>query len=403
MNTVSEITQAAQHYASHMTRFLRDLIRIPGEGQQEGAVVQRIREELNALEYDCVQVDDMGNILGTMGSGDRIIAFDAHIDTVGPGVTENWSFDPYMGYEDDSMIGGRGASDQLSGLVSAVYGIKIAKDLNLIPDGYCLLVTGTVQEEECEGMNWQFIVEKDGIRPEFVVLTEPTDGNIYRGHRGRADIIVEVPGVSAHGSTPQKGSNAICHMAEIIQDIETITPVLRDDPFLGKGTLAITQIFFNSPSRCAVPDRCSISIDRRLTKGETVSSALEELSRLPSVLRYNAVVRLDRYSRPSWTGYAVDTSCDFPVWEIPETHRVCRALCGTVSAMGITPVVDKWDFSTNGVSIAGKYEIPCIGYGPGIEGQAHAPDEKMPKADLQRCAAVYALLAHMYDASEAGQ
>lgn len=392
MTRIEQIRSLASCYESDMVTFLRDLIRIPGEGQQEGDVVKRICQEMQKLNFDNIQIDSMGNILGFMGHGDNIIAFDGHIDTVGPGALENWNFDPYEGFEDFTWIGGRGASDQLGGIVSAIYGVKIAQRLALIPEDYQLLVVGSVQEEECEGLNWQYIIEENKLRPSCVILTEPTDGHVYRGHRGRADILIEVKGISAHGSTPDKGSNAICHMAEIIRDLESLAPMLHEDTFLGKGTLAITQIFFESPSRCAIPDKCLISIDRRLTAGETIQSAIQEISSLPSVQKYNASIRLDHYARRSWKNYLCETDCYFPVWQIAEESSVCQAVCNAVSQFYESPFIDKWVFSTNGVSIAGKYQIPCIGYGPGIESQAHAPNEKMPKKDLTRCASVYALI-----------
>ena len=188
------IKKAAQSYEKEMTKFLRDLIAIPGESCGEECVIKRIEKEMNELGFDEVKIDGMGNILGYMGSGETLVAFDAHIDTVGLGEISNWKFDPYKGYENETEIGGRGASDQLGGIVSSVYGAKIMKDLGLLSDKYRVLVTGTVQEEDCDGLCWQYIVNVDGIRPEFVVITEPTDGNIYRGQRGRMEIRVEVKG-----------------------------------------------------------------------------------------------------------------------------------------------------------------------------------------------------------------
>ncbi|NCC62081.1 MAG: M20/M25/M40 family metallo-hydrolase, partial [Verrucomicrobiae bacterium] len=175
------IKKAAEGYEKDMTKFLRDLIAIPGESCGEECVIKRIEKEMNDLGFDEVTIDGMGNILGYMGSGKTLIAYDAHIDTVGLGELSNWKFDPYRGYENETEIGGRGASDQLGGIVSSVYGAKIMKDLGLLSDKYRVLVTGTVQEEDCDGLCWQYIVNVDGIRPEFVVITEPTDGNIYRG------------------------------------------------------------------------------------------------------------------------------------------------------------------------------------------------------------------------------
>lgn len=391
-----KIKAAAEAYQPQMSRFLRDLIAIPGESCGEERVVRRIAGEMRALKFNRVDIDPMGNVLGYMGEGKTLIAYDAHIDTVGLGEPGNWTFDPYEGYENEREIGGRGASDQLGGLVSAVYGAKLMQELGLLSDKYTVLVTGTVQEEDCDGLCWQYIINESKIRPEFVIITEPTDGNIYRGQRGRMEIRVEVKGVSCHGSAPERGDNAIYKMAEIILEVRGLNERLHVDAFLGKGTLAVSQSFYNSPSRCAVADMAAISIDRRLTDGETYQMALEEIRNLPAVKKYQARVTMYSYDRPSYTGLVYPTDCYFPTWVIPEDHPATRALVEAYQGMYGQPLVDKWTFSTNGVSIMGRYGIPCIGFGPGREEEAHAPNEKTWKEDLVRCAAVYAAIPTLY-------
>ena len=390
------IKKAAEGYQKNMTKFLRDLIAIPGESCGEEGVIKRIEKEMKDLGFDNVVIDGMGNILGRMGTGKKIIAFDAHVDTVGLGELSNWKFDPYEGYENDTEIGGRGASDQLGGIVSSIYGARIMKDLGLISDKFTVLVTGTVQEEDCDGLCWQYIINEDKILPEFVVITEPTDGNIYRGQRGRMEIRVEVKGVSCHGSAPERGDNAIYKMADIIKEVQGLNEKLRYDEFLGKGTLTVSQSFYNSPSRCAVADMAAISIDRRLTDKETWEMALEEIRDLPSVKKYDAQVSMYNYEKPSWTGLVYPTECYFPTWVLPEDHPATKAMVESYREMYGEPFVDKWTFSTNGVSIMGRFGIPCIGFGPGKEAQAHAPNEITWKEDLVKCAAVYAALPSVY-------
>ena len=424
----SQINAAAEGYKADMTRFLRDLVKIPGESCGEKGHVMRIKEEMEKLGFDKVQIDPMGNILGFMGSGQTLIGFDAHIDTVGIGNRDNWEFDPYEGYETDSEIGGRGTSDQMGGIVSAVYGAKIMKDLGLLNDKFQVVVTGTVQEEDCDGLCWQYIIHEDKIRPEFVVSTEPTDGGIYRGQRGRLEIRVD-------GSAPERGDNAIDKMADILQDIralnendaadetqikglvkmldEKYNPEWEEARFLGRGTVTTSEIFFTSPSRCAVADSCSVSLDRRMTAGETWESCLDEIRALPSVKKYGDDVKVSmyEYSRPSWTELVYPIECYFPTWVIPKDHKVTKALEDAYKGLygeerqgnDVTsqlrksrPLTDKWTFSTNGVTIMGRNNIPCIGFGPGAEAQAHAPNERTWKDDLVRCAAVYAALPGNY-------
>ena len=442
------IKKAAEGYKPAMVKFLRDMIAIPSESCEEKGVVHRIAEEMKALGYDKVEFDKLGNVIGWMGEGDKIIALDSHVDTVGIGNRDNWEADPYQGYETDDIIYGRGGSDQEGGMASATYGARIMKDLGLIPAGYKIMVVGSVQEEDCDGMCWQSIVNEYFKGPEdardqieFVISTEPTDGGIYRGHRGRMEIRVDVHGTSCHGSAPDRGDNAIYKMADIIADVRALnnngcdesTDIkglvkmldpkynpehFEDARFLGRGTCTVSQIFYTSPSRCAVADSCAISIDRRMTAGETWESCLDEIRNLPAAKKYGDDVKVSMYmyDRPSWTGEVYETEAYFPTWINKETAPHVKALVDAHKAMfgderiGCEPsmdkrtgrpLCDKWTFSTNCVSIQGRYGIPCVGFGPGAESQAHAPNEVTYKDDLVTAAAMYVAALNLYDSSQA--
>jgi putative selenium metabolism hydrolase len=392
----TRINKLAEQYMPEMSAFLRDMVAIPSESCEEKAVILRIKEEMEKVGFDKVEIDPMGNVHGTIGYGKHIIALDAHIDTVGVGNIDNWNFDPYKGYENEEEIGGRGTSDQEGGMASMVYAGKIIKDLGLEGD-YTLVVVGSVQEEDCDGLCWQYIIKELGLKPEFVVSTEPTDGGIYRGQRGRMEIRVDVAGISSHGSAPERGENAIFKMGRILGELEELHQRLISDDFLGKGSLTVSEIFSTSPSRCAVADGCSISIDRRLTVGEDGPYAIAQIRDLPAVKAAKGQVSMYSYERPSYTGLVYPTECYFPSWVLPEDHQVTKAAVVTYKNLfGEEPRVDKWTFSTNGVSIMGLMGIPCVGFGPGREKEAHAPNEKTWKADLVKCAAFYATLPLIY-------
>ncbi|KEJ02973.1 peptidase M20 [Clostridium botulinum A2B3 87] len=391
-----EILKLAEKYKPEMSRFLRDMARIPSESCDEKDVILRIKEEMEKVGFDKVEIDPMGNVLGYIGHGKHVIAMDAHIDTVGIGDRNLWNYDPYEGYEDDEIIIGRGVTDQEGGMASMVYAGKIIKDLGL-EDDYTLIVTGTVQEEDCDGLCWQYIVNEDKIKPEFVVITEPTSLNIYRGHRGRMEIKVTTHGISCHGSAPERGDNAIFKMAPILNELKALNENLKDDEFLGKGTLTVSEIFFSSPSRCAVADGCTISVDRRLTDGETWEYAIQQIKNLPSVKAAKAEVEMYSYERPSYTDLVYPTECFFPTWVLKEDHPICETAVKCYKDLFKSePKVDKWTFSTNAVSIMGRYGIPCIGFGPGHEDQAHAPNERTWKEELVKAAAMYALIPITY-------
>jgi len=392
----AKVYEKANEYKPAISRFLRDMIAIPSESRQEAQVIQRIKTEMETVGFDRVDVDPMGNILGYIGNGSHLIAMDAHVDTVGVGDPDQWDYDPYRGYEDDEIIVGRGASDQEGGMAAMVYAGRIIKDLHLEGD-YTLLITGTIQEEDCDGLCWQYIINENGIRPEFVVSTEPTSCRVHRGQRGRMEIKVATSGISCHGSAPERGDNAIFKMAPILNELQALHTRLKDDDFLGKGSMTVSEIFSSAPSRCAVADGCWISIDRRLTAGETGEYALQQIRALPAVKDARAQVSMYRYDRPSYTGLVYPTDSYFPAWTLEENHPACQTLVAAYQHLfGEDPVVDKWTFSTNGVAITGMSGIPCIGFGPGHEDQAHAPNEKTWKSELVQSAAMYAVIPAIY-------
>ncbi|MDI9375043.1 MAG: YgeY family selenium metabolism-linked hydrolase [Thermotogota bacterium] len=382
----------AESYREELADFLRDLVSIRSFSADEREVVERIRREMVKVGFDEVIVDGLGNILGRIGNGKKVIAMDAHIDTVEVGNEKLWKVDPFSGEMKDGVIYGRGASDQKAGMAAMVYGAKIMKEEGLTGD-FTLYVTGTVMEEDCDGLCWRYIIERDGIRPDFVVITEPTNLNIYRGHRGRMELQIRTVGRSCHASAPERGVNAIYRMARIIAEIERLNERLKDDPFLGKGTIAVTQIFFKSPSQNAVADECTIQLDRRLTAGETRESVIEELKGAITLAGEEAEIVELFYDRPSYTGLSFPVEKYFPTWVMEEDSEIVRKTVAAYGEVfGAEPFVDKWTFSTNGIATAGVFSIPTIGFGPANEIYAHSPDDQCPVDHLVRAAAMYALL-----------
>ena len=383
---------AAMAIKPDLVRFMQDIIRIPSLSSEEGAVVERIRDEMLRIGYDEVTIDPMGNVIGRIGSGPRVIAFDGHVDTVDVGDPELWDRDPHSGDIEGDILYGRGTSDMKGGVASSVYVGALLKQHG-IPDNVTVYVTGTVQEEDCDGLCWQYIVNEDDIRPDLVVITEPTSLRIYRGHRGRMEMEVHTSGISCHGSAPERGENAVYKMAGIIADIEKLNEDLKPRDPLGKGTVTISEIRSTSPSLCAVADGCTIHLDRRLTIGETEETSVAEILALPSVKAANATVTVLDYAVPSHTGLTYPTRKYYPTWEMPESEpEVQSAMTAYRAAFGKEPEVGHWTFSTNGVATAGMHHIPTIGFGPGHEHFAHAPNEQTEIEHLVCCAAFYSAL-----------
>lgn len=394
----AEIARIAERDTPRLVQFLRDMIAIPSESTGERPVIERARAEMERLGFDEIKIDGLGNLLGRVGSGRTVIAFDGHLDTVGVGDPSTWSRDPYRGELKDGIIYGRGAGDQEAGFAAAVYGAGIIKELGVDGD-YQLWVTGTVMEEDCDGLCWQYILKEKVLQPEVVVITEPTKLGVYRGHRGRMEMEVRTQGLSCHGSAPERGINAVYKMAPIIADIERLNEHLAAtaDPFLGKGTVTISNIRSTSPSLCAVADSATIHLDRRLTRGETLEHAVGQIEALPSVRAAGAQVTVLDYAVPSYTGLIYPTKKYYPTWILEETDpAVIAGVRAAEQALGKKPLIGKWGFSTNGIATAGMFGIPTIGFGPADEIYAHSPEDQCPVEHLTRAARFYAAFPRMY-------
>ena len=387
------IAQRSLELENEIVRFLMELVATPSHSGKEAAVVQVIKNEMEKVGFDEIRIDGLGSIIGRIGRGPRVLAFDAHIDTVYPGDLSQWDFDPFTPFVKEGKVWGRGTVDQKGGMASMVCAAKIIKELNL-NDQFTIYFTGTVMEEDCDGLCWQHLIEEEKIRPELVVITEPTNMNIYRGHRGRMEMQVHVKGVSCHGSAPERGDNAVYKVARIALEIEKSNQHLRSDPFLGKGTITVTEVRSSSPSLCAVPDAASIHVDRRLTLGETRESAVAEVEAAAQKAGIaDARVVVLTYAEAAYTGKVYPTEKYYPTWVLDEKSPFLQmAVTAYRSVFDKEPLVDKWTFSTNAVAIAGMNGIPCLGLGPGNEIHAHAVNEACPVEHLSGAAAFYAAL-----------
>jgi len=391
--TYALIRDRAKAIEKDTTRFLADLVRTRSFSSKEKNVIAVIKKEMLKIGFDGIRIDGLGNIIGRLGRGQRIIAFDGHVDTVYPGDLSQWNFDPFKPFVKDGNIWGRGTVDQKGGVATMIHAGKLIQELGL-NDQFTVLFTATVMEEDCDGLCWQYLLNVEKLKPELVVITEPTNLNIYRGHRGRMEIRVEVKGRSCHGSAPERGDNAIYKIARIALEIEKLNERLKRDPFLGKGTVTISEVNSSSPSQCAVADGASIHLDRRLTYGETKESAMAEVKDAATRAGCpDANVYVLTYQEAAYTGKVYPTEKYYPTWALDENSPYLKdAIMAYAGVLGKPPFVDKWTFSTNGVAIAGMHGISCLGLGPGNEVYAHAANEACPVEHLSAAVAFYAAL-----------
>lgn len=387
--TLNQRVAAAE---ADMLRFFREIVAIPSIDSDIDLVGRRVGEEMRKLGFDDVYVDQYGSIVGRIGDGEKIILYDSHLDTVGIGDPAQWPWDPFEGKVEDGLLFARGALDEKGSTPGMIYGLKIAHDLGLL-DGYTAYYLGNI-EEWCDGIACQAFVEWEGIKPDFVVIGEPTNMKVYRGHKGRVELEVVAKGKSAHAASNYLGDNAIYKMLPFIASVAELNDRLPSDEFLGPGRITVTRVNSVSPSDNAVPDECRVFIDRRTTFGETKEGIIEAVKELvPEEQRADFSVEELIYDEPSHTGAVFRYEKYFPAWAIEEDHPLVAAGKAAVQALwGRQEAAGKWDFSTNGNYWCGKIGIPSIGFGPGNEIYAHAVNEHVPLADVVEATKFYALL-----------
>jgi putative selenium metabolism hydrolase len=242
MNEIFEkINQLSHKYRDYTAQNLSKLVQIKSTSMYEKDVQLELKRQMEEAGFDEVRIDGLGNVIGRIGNGKRILVIDGHMDTVDVGNEANWTFDPFSGEIKDGYVYGRGTVDQKGGPAAAVTSGRILKEMGFDRD-LTVLVVGSVMEEDCDGLCWKYLVEEENVRPDFAISTEPTNLNIYRGHRGRMEILVRFKGLSCHGSAPERGINAIYLAARAALEIEKLNERLGTDEFLGKGTVTISEI-----------------------------------------------------------------------------------------------------------------------------------------------------------------
>jgi putative selenium metabolism hydrolase len=375
---IEKLKKLAREDQKNLVDFLRDMVRIPSLSGQEGKVAQRVKEEMEKSGFDEVFLDGIGNVVGRIGTGRIRILYDAHMDTVDIGDRKSWMRDPFGAEYKGGIIYGRGACDDKAGVASAIYGGKLIVTLGLRED-YTLYITASVEEESAGGKGIEYLIREDRLKPHFVVLAEPTSLNIIRGHKGRVGLKISLRGKSAHAGTPWKGINAIYRIAPLIEKIEKLNRRLPPFPPLGKGTISVTKIDCEKASLNAIPDNCTIYLDRRTNTRESKESVKRELRTLMG--RGGKLEILQKF---------------FTAWELPREHPLVVSCLETYNALfKKNPKILLWPFCSNGSYTMGGKGIPTIVFGPGEERFAHSANEQVRVEHLIKAAMFYAMLPGM--------
>jgi putative selenium metabolism hydrolase len=249
-----------------------------------------------------------------------------------------------------------------------------------------VVVSATVLEEVMEGVALQQVMNV--VNPDAVIIGESTNFSLNRAGRGRAEIVVETIGKSAHSSSPQAGLCAVHEMIHLIEAVEAIP--MPSHPAMGKAQICLTDIVSEPfPGHSVVPNRCRVSYDRRLVPGETPESVLAEIQALPELKDIQYTITVLDGEEKSYTGKTLKGLKFFPAWVFEENHPfVATALQGLRSS-DFDPKLGSFGFCTNAAYSAGIAGVPTIGFGPGTEPDAHTVNEKMKVSDIERAADGY--------------
>ncbi|MGJ3238214.1 MAG: YgeY family selenium metabolism-linked hydrolase [Anaerolineae bacterium] len=401
METIQSIQSKVIQAHAEMLAFFREIVAIPSTDSHIKAVGQRVEAELHKLNYDAVWWDKMGCIIGRIGpeDADYHLLYDSHLDTVGIGDLTEWNWDPFLGKEEEGILYARGACDEKASTPGMIYGLAIARDLGIIPDNMAVYYFGNIEEAN-EGASANAFVMTEGIRPDFVVIGEPTDMNLCRGQKGRVEYQITARGKSSHAANNHLGDNALYKLLPIIEQIKARQAELPSDPFLGDAKITVTSVEVQAGSRNVVPALATAYVDRRLTAGE---DAYQELAYLRSLLTTDDVtITIPEFGEPSYTGFIFPLEMVYPAWTVPEDHPFLQAGVRAAQQIGLNPMITRWDFSTNGVYWAGKAHIPTIGFGPGDEQYAHTVLDQVCLDDVVKATEWYALLPSLIGGVYAG-
>ena len=374
-----------------LVEFAQSLVRIKSLSGQEEEIIKFIEKKMIALGYDKVTIDLMGNVVGKIGNGEKIIMFDSHVDTVEVKDEDKWDIPPFNGDIVNGRLHGRGSVDMKSGAAASIYAAVIAKKLGFV-SGKTIYVSCSVFEEDCDGENLKHLFKELDIKPDYVVICEPSGNKIATGHKGKSQISIKTQGISAHGSAPEKGVNAIYEMAEIIQRVEKTNLELMKKEGV-RGTLIISKISSTAASLNAVPSECEVYLDRRMIPGETKNFIKQEIEQL--IQGKNATWEVGTLHRKSWTGLEIKYEPFHLAWEIDLNHELSKVcIAAYLENFGKEPTgYDFWDFSTNAVTPV-SMGIPTIGFGPGEYKLAHMRNESCKINQILDACSFYTRIIH---------
>lgn len=401
MVPTQKIKELSEQYRDYTSQLLSKMIQIPGFSGREKERCEMIVELCKEAGFDEVRIDGLGSVVGRVGHGPKKIAFDAHIDTVEIGDRSQWTKDPHCGEIKDGLIYGLGSSDQLGGAAAMIASGRMLKELGY--DGeYTVYYTFTVMEEDCDGLCWLYLIQEEGLKPDYIVSTEPTACKLFRGQRGRMEIEILIKGISSHGSIPHNGISAAYKASRAALAMEQLNEDLKpdEDNFLGKGSVTVSEMEVTGPSQCSVPDEARLYLDRRLTWGEddkiAIGQVKDYITRALGEEPYK--VYMPNYKKRGYKNTDFTQELYFPTWKTEDSNQIVVSSRKAYKELYGKDIIEgPCIYSTNVVAFAGRHHIPTVVMGPGDVEACHKPNETTRVDDLVVCSALYTILPYILD------
>ena len=368
-----------------LIEFTQRLVRQPSFSGEEGPVTQIVTDEMKALGFDKVWVDENGSAVGVIEGAQpgETILFDAHTDTVGIAPGSIWTKDPFGGEIIDGYLYGRGSADMKGALAAMVHAAASADKSKLAGK---VVVSASVLEEVYEGGALKTVM--DATNPDYVVIGESSNLNLVHGGRGRAEIKLETTGKPSHSSSPQQGVNAVHLMMKVIEAVEKIE--LDEHPLLGPAIFALTDIISEPyPGYSVIPSRCKATYDRRLLPNENVDDVLGAIQNLPELKDIPFTAAIFQGEHHAYTGAMLTCTKFFPAWKLKTEHPFVQSALSGLRESGLDPKLSAYRFCTNAAYSVGTAGVPTIGFGPGVEADAHVVDEHLNLDELEKVASGY--------------
>ena len=362
--------------------FAQDLIRIPGLPGQEGDVARRVIEEYKRLQFDECWSDDVGNVIAVVKGKANApkLMLSCHLDVVDVGDAVSWEHSPFSGDIADGHLHGRGAMDIKGPLALQTY--AAAQFLDNHPEGD-VIVAHTVLEER-GGWGMEHMMKAGDVKPDVVIIGEATAGDVCIGHRGRAELIVEIVGVAGHASAPSRAKNPVEMLPRLLPLIQEFAAQhQKSAPMLGTATMAPTAIETLPRSRNVIPDRVRVVVDWRVIPGATadelqsgLDAFIRERVKLDEGFSFNVEYSVE--AQRTYTGKARDRRMFTPGFLMNADHPVVQTAVAVVAERtGRSPQLRPWSFATDGGHSCGVHGIPTMGFAPGEERFAHTNTERL--------------------------